>query len=241
MLRSNVPASVRLLRRRRRWRQADLAERASVSRQTVSRIERGQIGAVPVRAVTRVGEALEASVHLTVRWQGEELDRLADSAHAAIVELCASQLRATGWDVRTEVSFNHFGERGRVDVAARHVSTNTLLIGEVKSAIGNTQDTTGRLDVKARLGPVVASGVGWPPPSRVVPALVIGESRTARRLIQRHEVAFARFAVRGRRALAWLKRPDAAVSGLLWFVTVPDSHGVSSTRSGRVRVDRIAR
>lgn len=238
MLRSNLSSAVRLLRGRRGWRQRDLSTRARVSRQAVSRIERGEIASVPLRVLVRVCETLDATVALTVHWHGEEFNRLADAAHAAIVERCAAQLVAAGWDVRTEVSFSHFGERGRVDVAARHAATNTLVVAEIKSHVGDTQETTGRLDVKARLGSVIGAEAGWPPPDRVVPALVIGGSRTARRVVARHPAAFSRFTMRGRQALAWLRRPVTAVSGLLWFVTVPDSHPASTTRVIRVRVDR---
>lgn len=193
---------------------------------------------MPLRYLVRVCEALDASVSLTVRWQGEELDRLADALHAAIVERCVAQLQAAGWDVRTEVSFSHFGERGRVDVAARDARTNTLLVAEIKGRIGDTQETSGRLDVKARLGSIVAAHAGWPAPERVVAALVIGDTRTARRVVERHPAAFSRFTCRGRRALAWLRSPAARVGDLLWFVKVTDSHRVSATRDDRVRVDK---
>ena len=114
-----------------------------------------------------------------------------------------------------------------------------LVVSEAKSAIGDTQETVGRLDVKTRLGPMLAESVGWGRPSNVVPALVIAESRAARRVLQRHESAFARFGVRGRSAVAWLRRPtEPAPSGLLWFTNVPDSLGTGVTRGKRVRTDR---
>lgn len=191
-----------------------------------------------VGTLSRVVDALEASAELMLRWRGEELDRLADSAHATMVQDCAQLLADNGWAVRVEVSFSHFGERGRVDVLALHPQSRTLVVGEVKSAIGNEQDTVGQVDMKARLGSVIAETVGWEP-EVVVPALILGDAHTARRIVGEHAAAFARFNVRGRQARAWIRRPASSPSGtptgLLWFAKLPDSRGVSVTRNSRVR------
>jgi transcriptional regulator with XRE-family HTH domain len=231
---------VRHLRRRRRWRQADLAKAAGISRQAISRIERGEaIGSIPLRVIARLAEALDASVDVTVRWRGEELDRLIDSAHADLVKTCVRLFEARGWLTRLEVSFNHYGDRGRVDVLALHPPTRTLAVVEVKSALGDSQETLGRLDVKARLGGMLAASVGWEPPTRVMPALVIGNSRSARRLVAAHDELFRRFDVRGRQATAWLRDPGASLpTGLLWFASAPDSHPTGITRVSRVRTVR---
>ncbi len=207
-----------------------------MSRQVISRIERGQVGRVQAATLVRIVEALEATIDMTVRWQGEQLDRLTDAAHAHVVESAAATMRGCGWLTRVEVSFNHYGDRGRVDLLAFHPSARILLVAEAKSAIGDTQDTVGRLDVKTRLGSKLAEAEGWGTPARVVPALVVADSRTARRVLRRHEAAFSRFDVRGRSALAWLRRPAGPVpSGLLWFTNLPDSLGRGITRGNRVR------
>jgi len=208
----------------------------------VSRIERGEaLGSVPLRAVARLTEALDASVDITVKWRGEELDRLMDAAHAELVKACVRLFEDRGWVTRVEVSFNHYGDRGRVDVLALHPETRTLAVAEVKSALGDGQDTLGRLDVKARLGAVLASTAGWDSPARVVPMLVLGESRSARRLVAAHSALFQRFDTRGRQAMAWLGRPDrSSPAGLLCFVKVPDSHPTGITRVSRVRTVRNA-
>ena len=238
MIRSNVARAVRELRRRRRWRQADLAARAGVSRQVISRIECNELRAVRIGTIARVLHALDASADLTVRWRGEALDRLFDSAHAELVNRCVTQLRERGWLTRVEVSFNHFGDRGRVDVLAFDPGTRTVMVVEAKSAIGDEQETHGRLDVKARLGKIIAESVGWDA-AVVLPALVLADSRLSRRIVREHGSAFSRFDMRGRKALAWLSRPVGTVPmGLLWFVDVPDSRGVSTTRSARIRSNK---
>lgn len=238
MLRSNLPRSVRYLRRRRGWRQFDLGARCGVSRQVISRVERGELSGIRLRTINRILETLGAAGELTVRWQGERLDRLVDASHAAVVEAAAELLRSAGWMTRAEVSFNHYGDRGRVDLLAIHPATRTLLVVEAKSAIGNVQETVGRVDVKVRLGSTISASVGWGEPANVVGALVIGETRTARRIVHRHATTFSRYELRGRAALAWLRRPQApGPSGVLWFVSLPDSLGAGTMRSKRMRTD----
>jgi transcriptional regulator with XRE-family HTH domain len=241
MLRTNVARAIRHLRRRRQWRQSDLASASGISRQVISRVERGEaLGSVALRVIARLTDALDASVDVMVKWRGEELDRLIDSAHASLVQACVGLFAARGWLTRVEVSFNHYGDRGRVDILAFHPPTRMLAVAEIKTALGDSQDTLGRLDVKARLGNVVAASVGWDSPSAVVPVLVLGESRSSRRLIAGHGALFERFNVRGRQAMAWLRLPTAgpAPTGLLWFADVPDSHPTGVTRVARVRTAR---
>jgi hypothetical protein len=124
-------------------------------------MERGQLGGQSLRTVAHIVEALDATAELVVRWQGEELDRLVDGAHAALVQATVARLQSGGWVTRVEVSFNHFGDRGRADVLAFDPQNRILAVVEVKSALGDLQDTSGRLDVKVRLGPMLASSVGW--------------------------------------------------------------------------------
>lgn len=232
---TNVQRAVRFLRLRRGWPQRVLGDRAGVSRELVSRLERGDLNGMTLGSVDRIAAALGASVTVQLRWQGEQLDRLIDAAHASIEQAVAELLTSLGWTVRVEVSFNHFGDRGRVDILAFHPILRILLIVEIKSALGDLQETLGRLDVKVRLGPVIARELGWEAPVGVVPALVIGDSRGARRTVANHPALFAAFAPRGRAALAWLRQPKRpAPSGLLWFASGPDSHQATIRRGRRV-------
>ena len=230
---TNAPIAIRALRLKKGWSQRTLGDRSSMSREAISRIERGQLSGVTVKTVDKVAMALGASVNLRVQWQGEQLDRLIDAAHAGLQETVAEVLSALGWLVRVEVTFNHFGECGRVDILAFHPLLRILIVLEIKSALGDLQDTLGRLDVKARLGRVVAREVGWNDIADVIPALVIGESRAARRAVSAHGAPFAQFSLRGRGAVAWLRRPaDPSPTGLPWFAERHDSRQVAK---GRVR------
>jgi transcriptional regulator with XRE-family HTH domain len=233
-MRSNVPRAVRHLRQHREWRQQDLAEHAGTSRHLVSRVERGHLGRVSLGRIEAIADALGASLDLTIRWEGERLDRLLDRVHAATQEAAAASLRTRGWQTAVEVSFNHYGDRGRVDVLAYHPPTACMLVGEVKSGIGDVQDTLGRIDVKVRLARSLAENAGWSTVRGVVPALILTESRTSRRVIAAHPTLFARFSVTGRSAHAWLRHPTLPPpTGLLWFVSLPDAHGVRTKRPQR--------
>jgi transcriptional regulator with XRE-family HTH domain len=236
VLRSNLQRAVRYLRMRRNWRQVDLALRAGVSREAVSRIERGEMNGMALATIGRVTTALGALVDIRVRWEGEQLDRLIDAAHASVQQRTAEMLRKVGWLVRVEVSFNHYGDRGRVDILAFQSLDGCLLVIEVKTGLGDIQDVLGRLDTKARLGATIAPSVGWDGVRRVVPVLVFLDTRSTRRILAAHEALFRRYSLRGRQALSWIRRPrEPAPSGLLWFVNLPDSHGVTITRGRRVR------
>jgi transcriptional regulator with XRE-family HTH domain len=235
---SNAGRAIRALRQRRGWTQDVLGAQASVSRELVSRAERGRIRSIPLGSIERMAEALGASVSLTVRWNGEQLDRLIDARHAAIQEATASLLALLGWEVRPEVSFNHFGDRGRIDLLAYNRPLRLLLVVEVKSGIGDLQDTLGRLDVKMRVARHVARDLGWQDALTSVPAMVIGESRRSRHVVAEHAALFAGFTIRGRAALAWVRQPVLpAPTGLLWFAERADAArvgvGARARRSNR--------
>lgn len=223
VMRRRVGLIVRTLRRRRGWSQAELGTRARTSRFTVSRIERDLLTGVALDAIDRVVGALGARLRLEVDWHGERLDRLLDERHARLQEEIAALLAAAGWLIRTEVSFNHYGDRGRYDVIAFHPVARLVLVVEVKTVIGDVQATVGRLDVKVRVAPIVAAELGWRPEA-VVPLLVIAEGGAQRRTVVDHAALFGRLSVRGHAALGWLQRPAGPVSGLLLFRKLPNEH-----------------
>jgi transcriptional regulator with XRE-family HTH domain len=225
--------SVRLLRQRRGWRQLDLAAKAGVPRRTVSLVERGLADDVRIRALDRIGRALEARVDVRVDWRGAGIDGLIDAAHAALVDDTVRRLIGAGWVVETEVSFEIRGERGSIDILAWHPSEHLLLVVEVKSAFGDLQATLMILDRKVRLAPIVARRFRWSV-SAVGRLLVVGEGRTARRTVETHAALFrVAFPTRGRAALRWLAAPTPArFSGLVFS---SPARGASVTPRQRVR------
>ena len=95
---------IRALRRRRVWRQRDLAAAARVSQTTVSLIERGHADRASLQTIKAVAGALDARLVLEIRWHAGDLDRLLDSGHARLSGVLVRRLRDWGWDARVEVT-----------------------------------------------------------------------------------------------------------------------------------------
>ena len=198
-------------------------------------LECGRARHLKLGEIERLLSALGARMDLRVMWNGPELDRLLDAGHAALSASVKRRLERWGWVVRVEVSYSRYGERGRIDLLAWHAPTRTLLVIEIKTDLVDVQELLGTLDAKTRLARHVAESFGWDV-AAVVPGIVFAEDRTTRYRLDRVDALFDRYAVRGRAATAWLRRPVRAPSGLLWFTAV---QGLPS-RSGAPRVRRLA-
>jgi hypothetical protein len=98
-------------------------------------MERGLLVGASIGAVERVVVGLGAELDVRVRWHGEELDRLLDAAHAAMVERLIEILVPLGWQCAAEVTFVIGDERGSVDVLAWHERSCRLLVVETKSVV----------------------------------------------------------------------------------------------------------
>ena len=173
-----------------------------------------------LRTVRRVASPLGISVDLGLRGRGGELERLADARHARIVEAVLSRLEAR-WEVCVEYSFNHYGDRGSVDVPAWRPASNALLLVEVKSELDGLEAVLRSMDIKARVVPgVVARERGWRS-AAVGSVLVLPDESTARRAVGRHgralDVALPARTVAVRR---WLQDPEGGIRGV-WFL--PDT------------------
>ena len=223
---------VRTLRVRQRLTQATLATRAGVKRRAIWTVERGRAREVPLRTVEAICNTLGARVDLRIQWNGPELDRLLDAAHAALGASVKHRLERWGWVVRVEVSYSHYGERGRIDLLAWHPATAVLVVIELKTALVDIQALLGSLDAKVRLARNVAERYGWEVRA-VVPAIVFAEDRAVRKRLVQFETLFDRFVVRGRSAVSWMRRPGEAPAGLLWFAS-PSVKRVPSGSGRRV-------
>jgi transcriptional regulator with XRE-family HTH domain len=228
----------RALRRRRGWRQADVAARAGAHRSTISLIERGQLDSVSMTALRRSLAALEVRLDLVPRWRGSDLDRLLDEDHQQLQAAWKARLDRWSWLVNAEASFNHYGDRGRIDLLAWHPLARIILVVEVKTLVVDAQDLLGSLDVKVRVAPFVARERGWPDARGVVPVLVLRESATNRRRLVRLGALADDFDLRGRAAVSWLRHPSAhpRPGGLLILSDLSPADHRSVRRVGRERV-----
>ncbi len=132
--------------------------------------------------------------------------------------MSSRSLRRYGWETAVEFTFNHFGERGSVDVLAFHAAARVLLIVEVKSRLTDLQAFLASFGRKVRL----------------VPGLVTNGARLGQRRVgsaaRRHghegqpgrgSATSDHFATelpgRSAEVTRWLRDPDGPIAAI-WFV-----------------------
>lgn len=233
-------AMIRAARIRRGWRQRDLATRARVSRATISRMEGGHIGSLPLDLTRAVCKALEISLDLVPRWRGGELDRMLSARHSQLHESVARMLTSDfpEWGLAPEVSFAHFGERGVIDLLLWHPARRALLVIELKTDLVDVNEMLGTMDRKRRLAWQVAKQRGWVP-TTVSAWIVVAASRTNERRIAAHRTMLrAGYPAGARTMRAWLADPAGDVAGLsMWPAAAIAGRGLAPKR--RVRRPKI--
>ena len=236
-----VGAIVRVRRRRAGLRQEDVARIAGVSRQSVSLVERGRLIELGVRSARAVAAAVGIDLGFAVRGHGASIDRLLDEEHSAPVDAVVRQLEGAGWVVVVEFSFNHYGDRGSVDVLAWHADRAALLIVEVKSQLTDLQALCRSMDVKQRIVPrVVADDRGWRP--RVVGAVIVlpDASGQWKAVARRRPIFDAAFPARTVEIKRWLSEPYPPGLHGIWFLDFASTTGTMRcpTTGSRVRRPR---
>ncbi len=224
---TQVGRAFRAVRIRKGLRQADVAAEAGVSRDAVSRVERGSLDGMTLRRIRAIGEAIGVTLDVTARWRGGELDRLLGRRHSALHDQVAARFADLGgWTIAPEVTFSVYGERGAIDILAWHAATRTLLVIELKTELVDVQEMLSTLDRKRRLAPKIARERGWSP-ATVATWVILADSRTNRRRVAAHRnVLRAALPADGRTVLHWLQHPSGTVAALsVW----PDSDGVRTT------------
>lgn len=230
---------VRRLRHRRGWRQVDLSERTRRPRSALVNLEAGRIGRLTLDTIRGFAEALGARLTIDLTSGASDPRLLIDAGHAFLQEHWKRRLERWGWLVRAEVSFNRYGDRGRIDLMAFHPATGILLIVEIKTVLWDIQALLGSMDVRVRVAPTVARQLGWQP-RIVVPVIVFGASTTVRRRLREHAALFAPFELRGRDAVGWFRKPTKPPTGAIILTKVPDVAVRDGRRAGRRRIRRPA-
>jgi hypothetical protein len=152
-----------------------------------------------------------------------------------MTEAITRLLISARWEVRPEVSFNHFGERGVVDIVAWHGPTRTLLLVELKTELADINDLLAVTDRRRRLAPKIVEPFGWMPDC-VGQWIVVAESRTNRRRLAEHRTVLrSAFPADGRSNDGWLADPRQPVSAL-WFLPDSSRASVRQRRAPRLRV-----
>jgi transcriptional regulator with XRE-family HTH domain len=217
---------VRALRRRRRWRQADLALRAGVSQPTISRLERGPLEELAFGTVRAVIAAVDARATIDVRWRGGQADRLLDERHVGLGMAAMVRLQRCRWDVLPGVTFQRYGERGSVDLLGSRSHLRAVCVVELKSAVYSYEETQRRLDVKARLATDIARDrLGWVPLAVGVILVVDDTSANRRRLKAIEPLIRAGLPAAGRDVTRWLADPVGHMRGLLFLAPMHTRNG----------------
>ncbi len=186
-----------------------------------------------MQTLDRIAGALDARVSVRLLWRGEALDRLLDAAHAELVDRVLGLLDGLGWRVMPEATFNHFGERGSIDVLGWHPGTGSVLVIEVKSVVPDLQAMLSGVDRKARIAPLVARDLGWEA-GRVSRVIVLPEHRTTRRRIATHGATFAlAYPSRTREVRRWLADPRGVMNGIMFLPASQRTGGRPSRRADR--------
>ena len=231
----------RAIRIRKGWRQVDVALAAKVSQAMISRIERGSVRGVSLKALLQVAEALEIRIGVLPRWRGGDLDRMLSGGHAALHQRIVRMFAGTPWLLAPETTFAVYGERGVIDILAFHPPTGALLIIELKTDLVDVQQLMTAVDRYRRLAPRVARERGWHVRSVGVWA-ALRDTRTNRRRVAEHaDVLRIAFPADGRSVRRWLRSPDGPMSALSF---IPDSAqrpgAAASSGVRRVRRRRAA-
>src|SRR5687768_7910367 len=174
MRHETIGHGLRALRHRRGLRQRDASALAQIARSVLASLEAGNLGPHSVEALTRATEALGGSIRIELIVPGGDLRRLLDADHAVIQGQWKQMLERSGWLVDAEVTFNHYGERGSIDLFAWHADTGTLVVIEIKTVIVDIQELLAGIDRKIRIGRSIAVERGWRP-ATVVPMLLVAE------------------------------------------------------------------
>ncbi len=224
---------VRAVRIKRGWRQADVAERAGCSQRWIGEIELGRLDGVTVGMLRKIGDVLEIRMRIDAWWRVGDGARLLDAEHARLVEVAVRLLIGEGWDVLPEWSFNHFGERGSVDIVAWHEATRTLLLIEVKSRLDDVQELLHTFGRKARIVPGLFATERGTTAARVATMLIVADAPAARRVVREHAATFD--SVWPERSLACrriIRRPgvgEGVFRGGIWFVAAGSSAAPAMT------------
>ncbi len=234
-----VGRMVRAVRHRLGRRQQDIADAAGVSRQVVSRIERGRIDEVSITALRAVARRLEMRIDFAVRWRGGELDRLVNRRHAAMHEAALAMFAGRdGWQVVSELSFNEWGERGIIDLVGWHAGHRALAIIELKSAIVDPGELVGTMDRRRRLGQPIARSRGWDPEAIGIWVLVDDTRTNRRHLAASRRLLRGAFPADGHELRRWLSTPSAPIAGLAFLTSDQSMDTSQRVRPGRPATGR---
>ena len=208
---------MRRARRRRRWTQAELAQRVGVAQPTISRAERGQGGALSLELWQQL--ALSFGLPFEITLGRDVLEEPVDAGHLAIQELVLRLGRTSGYRRTYELPTKPSDPSHSTDVGLTDDANRRLVQVECINTFGNINAAIRSSDRKRAEAEQMAVAVGHDRHYAVHPVWVVRATRRNRALLSRYpEVFAARFTGSSR---AWVKAltagtPPPAEAGLVW-------------------------
>ena len=214
--RARLAQHIRTMRKRRRWTQQELADRAGVHRLVVTRLERGE-GRFDLEVLERL--AISLGVPLAVAFgRDPREEEVADAGHLAMQELVLGRTRDAGWVGRFELATRQ-GEPWRsIDVGLGRDESREAVVAECWNTFGDLgaasrSSTRKQAEMQAmataRWGEEACAGLVW----------IVRDTDRNHRLVARYPEVFAsRFPGSSR---AWINAlthggPMPREPGLVW-------------------------
>jgi hypothetical protein len=154
---------------------------------TLHRLESGEAAALETYARVAAALGVRAELSIADGARRQSIKRDQDAVHAAMGDLEARQLHASGFPLAIDEPYQHYQFAGRVDLAAWDLSRRALLVIENRTRFPNLQEAAGAYNAKrayfpAALAERLAIRGGWLSVTHAVVALWSSEVLHAVRL-----------------------------------------------------------
>jgi len=208
---------VRAARQRRKWSQAELGRRAGLGQTTMSKIERGDGGALSLESWQQVALVLALPLELTLG--RDALEEPADAGHLKIQELVLRSAKPRGFADTFELPSRPANPSLSTDVGLRDDRRRLLIQVECVNTFGKVNEAVRSSDRKRAEAEALAVAVGRGGEYRVRQVWVIRATRRNREIVAAYPHIFqSRFRGSSRAWVAALtKGTDPPLeAGLVW-------------------------
>jgi transcriptional regulator with XRE-family HTH domain len=208
---------IRRARRRRGWRQVDLAQRLGLVQPTISRLERGDGGTLSLEVWQQVASALGLNLELAIG--RDPFEEPEDAGHLAIQELALRLGREIGCRRTFELPTKPSNPNLSTDVGLTDDANRRLIQVECVNTFGNINAAIRSSDRKRAEAEALAISVGHGEPFAVHQVWIVRSSRRNRLLLARYPEMFAvRFTASSHKWVEALTigTPPPEEPGLVW-------------------------
>lgn len=221
-LAATLGGEIRAERRRRRWRQQDLATRVGISRSHLAGIERGRGVRTPLDVWIAFGLALGRPLAVSLS-RSLAAREPADAGHLELQELAISLARRHGWRTSFELPTRSSHPNLSVDVAVRDDATRRLYLWECWNTLRDLGGAARSTDRKIAEAAALAATLGTPDdprgPYSVHACWLVRPSASNRALLRRYPGILSSRLPGS--SLAWARTietgsPPPAEPGIVW-------------------------